>query len=204
MFVINSEGLPDLIRYESSIFEPTAFTNWLSNGGDQRVRFLFQHGDADQGFVPDVPLGVNALPIGTISGIEPLADGLHFEASFASHQLAQAVRELSDTGGLKELSVAILPRTVELRNADGHVFRHVTEAELYDISVVVWGQFGLNATITEVFSSAAAQALAENGDAESVPAPVDSVADETERAETIRHARVKLARLFLDAMAGAE
>lgn len=140
-----------IVRYESSVFEPGVFSTWLSENGD-RVRFLFQHGDAGDSMY-GVPMGVNALPLGRIDSITEEEDGAYYEATFASHPLAAAVAELAEMGALKEMSFAMRPVSAEIRDSeDGHVYRHVTAAELMDVSVVVNGQFGSNAQIEEVFT----------------------------------------------------
>lgn len=150
---IGDDGYPEMVQYAATVYEPGAFSSWLDNGGMDRVRFLYQHGDVGQGWI-DAPGGVNSLPIGTMTAITELEDGVHFEAEFASHQLAQAVRELSQSGGLKELSVALSIRDFDIRQSsdDAPLIRYVSTADLLDVSVVVWGQFGLNAAITEVYS----------------------------------------------------
>ena len=152
-YVVENEGeWPKFVEYAGSIYEPGVFSRWLSEGGASRVRFLFQHGDAGQGFT-DSPTGQNSLPLGVITSLTEDETGLHFEAEFASHPLARAVKELVSMGGLTELSVCTAPVTAELRRGDdGEIYRHVSDAELYDASVVVWGQYGPGAPITELFS----------------------------------------------------
>lgn len=154
---IDKDGFPEFIRFEGSIFERGVFEDAVSalSNGTNRVRFLFMHGDADQGWVPNVPMGVNSLPIGTVTGLEEQDDGLYFTADFASHELAQAVRELVGDGGLTELSIGWITNEFDLRTDEtGHVYRYITMGELLDVSVVVWGQYGLNATITELYNEA--------------------------------------------------
>lgn len=148
---INEKGLPEVVEYEGTIFEPGTFSEWLEAGNARRVRFLFQHGDASWGG----PEGVNALPIGAVRNLTETDDGLEFEAEFASHELAQAVKELIATGALEEVSIAFVVTEYDFRTGDdGKTYRHATAAELYDVSVVVWGQYGLNATITELYNAA--------------------------------------------------
>jgi hypothetical protein len=56
---INAEGFPEIVRYDGTIFEPEVFSAWIASENASRVRFLFQHGDAGQGWA-DVPMG--AMP----------------------------------------------------------------------------------------------------------------------------------------------
>lgn len=172
---ISEQGFPEIIEYASSVFEPGAFADWLAGENGQRVRFLFQHGDAEESWIAN-PMGANALPIGTITDITEKPDGVHFAATFAAHELAAAVAELCATGALNELSVCTVALEWMIRPAadgSGEKWRHVTKAELWDISAVVWGQFGLNAMVTELFRLAPNSLQAFNAE----PISADNSAD---------------------------
>lgn len=130
--------------YVATVYEPGCWTNWIETYGTGRTKFMFDHGDAD---IAGVEFGENALPIGAVTSFDDRADGLYFSADFASAERAQSVRELASMGGLTDVSHGSNVRVAEVR-ADG--YRHVTEAQLWDVSIVVWGQFLEDAQITEV------------------------------------------------------
>lgn len=144
---LDLDGFPESVRYDSTVYEPGAFESWIAKGGTSRARFLYNHGDPD---IEGALKGVNALPIGTVRHVYEGPDGLYFEAEYASHDMAQSVRELIQSGGLNELSVSVEPLVSKfLKAPDGRsVFRYVSQANLFDISVVVWGQFGPKAAVT--------------------------------------------------------
>lgn len=133
--------------YVATVYEPGCWTNWIETYGTGRTKFLFDHGDADMPDAMGVEHGENALPIGAVTSFDDRADGLYFNADFASAERAQSVRELASMGGLTDVSHGSNVRAAEVRS-DG--YRHVTEAQLWDVSVVVWGQFLEEARITEV------------------------------------------------------
>lgn len=151
---IDAEGFPESVNYAGTIFEPGTFSEWLADGNARRVRFLFQHGDAGASWSGS-PTGANSLPIGTVNALIEDSDGLYFDCTFADHELAQAIRQLVATGALEEVSIAFAITEYDLRPADdGQMYRHATKGELFDVSVVVWGQYGLNATVTELYDAA--------------------------------------------------
>lgn len=135
-------------KYTDTVYEPGSFSGWIDAYGTSRTRFLFDHGDADMPLSRGHESGVNALPIGVVRQFGDEADGLYFDADFASSALAQNVRELADMGGLTDISFASAP-VVQRVEADG--FRHVYESQLWDVSVVVWGQFLEGSPILEVY-----------------------------------------------------
>lgn len=142
-------GVLNGVKYRNTIYEPGAFDNWLTAHGIRDTKFLFDHGDADLPLVSGTENGTNALPIGTLRTLESREDGLYFEADFASSDLSQNVRELATSGGLTDVSFA--SNTVRASvERDGN--RHVYEAEIWDVSIVVWGQFLSNAPILEVYA----------------------------------------------------
>lgn len=134
-------------RYTSSVYEPGCFDAWIAEHGTRRTKFMFDHGDAQLPLAGGSEHGTNALPIGTMISMESHDDGLYFEAAFSGSDLAQNVRELATSGGLTDVSFASHVVTADVR-ADG--YRHVTECEVWDASIVVWGQFLENAAIVEV------------------------------------------------------
>ena len=146
-----SDAYPEIARYDESVFERGAFAAWAETDA-ARVRFLFNHGDAQEAYSGS-PIGINALPIGHVTTIEEGDGGLYVDATFASHPLAQHVRELVAVGALNEVSIGFAVRESDIRiGEDGRPRRHVTAAELYDCSIVVWGQYGTDAPIVELYS----------------------------------------------------
>src|SRR5687768_6451787 len=74
VWAIDADGFPELKRYASTVFEPGVFSDVLASDRRSQIRFLYQHGDAGQGW-EDSPMGINALPIGTITQLEERDDG---------------------------------------------------------------------------------------------------------------------------------
>jgi HK97 family phage prohead protease len=144
-------GWPEVKEYSSSIFTPDSFANWLDKtGGFERIAVLFQHGGAteqDPGYK-----GSLALPVAKLLSLRQEPDGLYFEAEWESHPMASHVRELAKRGTLKELSFGVTIGDFDVREEDGAPVRYVTNAALWDISVVVQGQFGPAAVITESYA----------------------------------------------------
>jgi HK97 family phage prohead protease len=158
---------PEPVRYAYSIFESGCFDEWLAGAGATRVRFMFQHGDAGESWTGN-PMGLLSLPIGKVNEITNEADGLYFAADFADHPVAQWVRSLAESSALTDLSFAQWPSEVTYEVDDkGQQFRRIVTAELWDISIVVWGQFADNAMITEAYSKLRAQ---EPNNGDTVPA----------------------------------
>jgi HK97 family phage prohead protease len=147
----SSEDYPTIERYDESIFERGAFNAWIE-GDAARVRFLFNHGDAQEAWSGS-PIGINALPIGHVTQLEDGDGGLLVDATFAGNPLAQHVRELVAVGALNEVSIGFSVTASDIRTGeDGRPRRHVTQAELYDCSIVVWGQYGTDATVVELYT----------------------------------------------------
>lgn len=182
---IDEQGFPEIVEYAGTIWEPGVFSEWLAGDGRDLCRFLYQHGDAN-GW--DGPNGPNSLPLGPINALDERDDGLYVDCSFSDHELAKAVQTLLRDGALREMSVCTVMLDYELRpGEDGKMYRHGTRAQLWDVSVVVNGQYGLNATVTELYALAPvsaerfAGAAISKANAETINAAIADIRDAAEK-----------------------
>jgi len=98
-----------------------------------RVRFMWQHG---------FEAGMTSIPIGSVTDLRATPDALMFHATMGTTDVAQEILKPLAAGEVKETSVQlrIVDFTFET-DEEGKTFRRVTNAELFDVSLVVHGQF---------------------------------------------------------------
>lgn len=113
-------GLPDL---GNDVIEQGAFARALKERGASGVRMLWQHDAAE--------------PIGVWTQIREDARGLYVEGRLAKGVArAREALELMRSGGLDGLSIGF--RTVRARKDARTGLRHITQADLWEISVVTF------------------------------------------------------------------
>ena len=113
-------GLPDL---GNDVIEKGAFAKSLASRKSSGVRMLWQHDAAE--------------PIGVWTDIREDARGLYVEGRLAKGVArAREALELMRAGGLDGLSIGF--RTVKARKDARTGLRHITEADLWEISVVTF------------------------------------------------------------------
>jgi HK97 family phage prohead protease len=76
--------------------------------------------------------------VGTITALRDTDEGLWLEGAFARTPLGEETAELVRSQGLRELSVGFNIRRWTMGTRDGHSVRIVSDAELIEVSVVVW------------------------------------------------------------------
>ncbi|EEZ32568.1 phage prohead protease, HK97 family [Brucella sp. NF 2653] len=113
-------GLPDL---GNDVIEQGAFARALKERGASGVRMLWQHDAAE--------------PIGVWTQIREDARGLYVEGRLAKGVArAREALELMRSGGLDGLSIGF--RTVRARKDARTGLRHITQADLWEISIVTF------------------------------------------------------------------
>jgi HK97 family phage prohead protease len=76
--------------------------------------------------------------VGTVTALRDTDEGLWLEGAFARTPLGEETAELVRSQGLRELSVGFNIRRWTMGNRDGQSVRVVSDAELIEVSVVVW------------------------------------------------------------------
>lgn len=115
----------------SERFSKGAFSKTISDGAD--VRYLFNHN-------PDHILA--RTKSGTLSLAENVT-GLNVDATFAPTTVGRDLAILMDRGDVNQMSVGmqvIQDKWEEVRGSDGNMYeqRTITEAKLFDVSVVTY------------------------------------------------------------------
>jgi len=133
----------DFQEFDATVFVPGVFSRSLSDAKSrERVSYLWSHG-LDKPLFAGTP---TALPIGRITDLIDGPDALRFEARLAQTDMGTAIAQLLAEGAIRENSITTRPRQTVIEDGT----RYMKEAELWDISHVVWGQFGPLAAVTEV------------------------------------------------------
>jgi HK97 family phage prohead protease len=102
------------------IIEKGAFTKTLKDWS--RVKVLALHDESN-------------LPIGIPLLLKETEKGLYIKAKISDTAMGRDVKALLKDGVLTELSIGYEPVTYEI---DEHGIRHLTEVELWEVSVVTW------------------------------------------------------------------
>ncbi len=132
-----------------SVYDAEAFKEQLDRDNPlDRVHFMWQHG---------LEGGMTAIPIGNVLSLVATPEALMFRAELNNTEVADELRKALSAVSVKEISVRLQIRDFRMEtDGDSETFRRVTKAEVFDVSLVVNGQF-LRARIFEVLCDGCGQ-----------------------------------------------
>ena len=132
-----------LVFFNYSVYDPDAFTGQLAEpdfGG--RVRFMWKHG---------LEGGLTTIPVGNVLSLTAAPAALMFRARLNETSVADELRKALSAESVKETSVQVEALAFEFpTDDDGEIFRKVTVARIWDVSLVATAQFS-QARLLEVF-----------------------------------------------------
>ena len=132
-----------LTFFAYTIYMPGSLNVQLSSANPlDRTRFMWEHG---------LRGGRTSIPIGNVITMVASDDGVRFAAELNHTSVAEDMRRALEAASIRETSVKIESLVFDFpTDAEGQIFRRVTEAFIWDVSLVQNGQFP-EARITEVF-----------------------------------------------------
>lgn len=140
---IGADGTLEIVEYDKTIYDPGAFDAWIQDPAKaRRIKFLFGHG-FDTVAAVAIDHGIQGQqPIGVIESLETDSFSLRFQARLLDTQIGREMAENVRVGALNETSVYAPPIAVSYVQEGEFMVRHIEEAELHEISLVVWGEAG--------------------------------------------------------------
>ena len=132
-----------LVFFNYSVYDLDAFAEQLAEpdfGG--RVRFRWQRG---------LEGGLTTIPVGNVLSLTAAPAALMFRARLNETSVADELRKALSAESVKETSVQVEALAFEFpTDDDGEIFRKVTVARIWDVSLVALAQFS-QARLLEVF-----------------------------------------------------
>lgn len=153
MWFDEGDGGFDVTFFNYTLYAPDAFREQagLPDWGG-RVQFMWEHG---------LHSGMTTIPIGNVTSLRATPNDITFRAHLNETRVADDMRAALAADSVKETSTKVELLAFDFpTDDDGLVYRRVTEALLWDVSLVRHGQFpqarlievhcdGCGATVTD-------------------------------------------------------